>query len=47
MLEEDGITYALMRGVDLIANLKDMPFDQEKKRKVHSRFVNSMNKLIQ
>jgi len=46
-LEEDGITYALMRGVDLIANLNNMPFDKDKKRKVHSRFINSMNKLIQ
>lgn len=46
-LEEDGITYALMRGVDLIANLNKMPFDQDKKGKVHSRFINSMNKFIQ
>lgn len=46
-LKEDVITYALMRGIDLIANLKNTDFDMDKKKKIHSKFVNSMNRLIQ
>lgn len=46
-LEEDVITYTLMRGIDLIANLRNTDFETDKKKKIHSRFVNSMNSLIQ
>lgn len=46
-LEEEIITYTLIRGIDLIANLKNTDFDQDKKKKINSRFINSMNCLIQ